>query len=199
MQGQRIGYIRVSSSSQNVDRQLDGVQLDMRYVDTISGKSAERPQLLIMLQYARSGDTVIVHALDRLARNLGDLRSLVKQLTDKGVTVQFLKENLIFSGNDSPMSMLLLNMLGCFAEFERTLILERQREGIAIAKAAGKYKGGQKKLLPAQILEIKSKIDLGISKSKLAREYKISRSLIYQVIRSARVEPPRIESAHGSV
>jgi DNA invertase Pin-like site-specific DNA recombinase len=195
MQGQRIGYIRVSSASQNVDRQLDGVQLDMRYVDTISGKSTERPQLLIMLQYARSGDTVIVHALDRLARNLGDLRSLVKQLTDKGVTVQFLKENLIFSGNDSPMSMLLLNMLGCFAEFERTLILERQREGIAIAKAQGKYKGGQKKLNSAQILEIKSKINLGLSKSKLAREYKISRSLIYQLIRSARVEPPRIESA----
>lgn len=199
MTGQRIGYVRVSSASQNIDRQLDGVQLDVRYVDTVSGKDTERPQLLIMLQYARSGDTVIVHALDRLARNLGDLRRIVKQLTDKGVTVQFLKESLTFSGNDSPMNMLLLNMLGCFAEFERSLILERQREGIAIAKAAGKYKGGQKKLNSAQILEIKSKIDLGLPKSKIAREYKISRSLIYHLLRSAPAEQSRTESALDSV
>ena len=117
--GQRVGYIRVSSLGQNPGRQLDGAGLDRVFTDTVSGKSADRPQLAAMLAFARDGDTVIVHSMDRLARNLEDLRRLVRELTGRGVRVQFVKEQLTFTGEDSPMATLLLSVLGAFAEFER--------------------------------------------------------------------------------
>jgi DNA invertase Pin-like site-specific DNA recombinase len=139
--GQRVGYIRVSSVGQNPARQLDGVELDRVFADTVSGKSATRPQLQAMLAYVRDGDTVIVHSMDRLARNLDDLRRLVRELTGRRVAVQFIKEQLTFTAADSPMVTLLLSVLGAFAEFERALIRERQLEGIALAKARGAYKG----------------------------------------------------------
>src|SRR5271170_7247718 len=139
--GQTVGYRRVSTLDQNTTRQLDGVELDRVFEDKLSGKDTNRPQLTAMLAHVREGDTVIVHSLDRLGRNLVDLRRIVSDLTERGVKVQFIKENLIFSGEDSPMSNLLPSMLGAVAEFERALILERQREGIAIAKRAGVYKG----------------------------------------------------------
>lgn len=116
MTGQRVGYVRVSSLDQNEDRQLESVELDRRFVDKVSGKDVNRPQLQEMMKYVREGDVVIVHSLDRLARNLADLLNLVEQLTVKGVTVEFVKEHLSFSGNDDPMSKLLLSVLGAFAE-----------------------------------------------------------------------------------
>ena len=139
--GQRIGYQRVSTVDQNTDRQLDGVELDKVFTDKASGKDANRPELHVRIEYVRDGDTLVVHSMDRLARNLEDLRRIVRELTGQGVRVEFVKENLTFAGDDSPMNTLLLSMLGAVAEFERSMILERQREGIALAKAAGKYKG----------------------------------------------------------
>ena len=134
MRGQRIGYVRVSSFDQNPERQLDQVQVDKLFTDKASGKDTQRPQLDALLSFAREGDTVVVHSMDRLARNLDDLRRLVQTLTRRGIRIEFVKECLSFTGEDSPMANLLLSVMGAFAEFERALIGERQREGIALAK-----------------------------------------------------------------
>ncbi len=145
MSGERVGYIRISSSDQNSERQLDNVRLNRCYTDTASGKNAQRPQLEALLDFVRSGDTVVVHSMDRLARNLDDLRHLVRCLTERGVKIEFVKEHLVFTGEDSPMAQL-ISVMGAFAEFERALIRERQREGIALAKQRGVYKGRKKAL-----------------------------------------------------
>ncbi len=134
MNGQKIGYKRVSTIDQNTARQLDGVPLDKLFEDKASGKDTNRPELQAALGYCREGDTLVVHSMDRLARSLVDLRGMVTKLTERGVAVEFVKENLRFNGDDSPMAILLLSLLGAVAEFERSLILERQREGIALAK-----------------------------------------------------------------
>ena len=146
MAGQRVGYIRVSSLDQHTDRQLDGIELDRVFTDTASGKDVSRPQLDALLGFVRDGDTVIVHSMDRLARNLDDLRRLVRGLTDKGVRVQFITENLTFTGDDTAMATLLLSVMGAFAEFERALSRERQREGIAKARLRGAYRGRKRSL-----------------------------------------------------
>jgi len=184
MKGQRIGYIRVSTTDQNTDRQLEGIQLDRTFTDKASGKDVQRPQLEAMLSHAREGDTVIVHSMDRLARNLDDLRQIVKKLTSRGVRIEFIKEALAFTGEDSPMSTLLLNMLGAVSEFERSLIKERQREGIAVAKAKGVYTGkGRKPTLSSeQVARLKELINVGVSKAKVARYFKISRVTVYQYL-----------------
>jgi DNA invertase Pin-like site-specific DNA recombinase len=132
MAGQRIGYIRVSSLDQNTQRQLEGVQLERIYTDKASGKDTRRPQLEELLRFLRDGDTLVVHSMDRLARNLDDLRSLVQKFTQKGVRIEFHKEQLVFTGEDSPLANLMLSVMGAFAEFERALIGERQREGITL-------------------------------------------------------------------
>ena len=132
--GQLVGYLRVSSLDQKELRQLKGITLDKRFVDKASGKDLQRPQLEQLISYVREGDTVICHAMDRLARNLDDLRKVVLGFTERGVHVRFVKENLTFTGEDSPMSHLLLSVMGAFAQFERDLIRERQRDGIALAK-----------------------------------------------------------------
>jgi len=177
--GQHVGYIRVSCVEQNTSRQLEGFQLNKTFTDRISGKSTDRPQLQACIEYVRDGDTLHVHSMDRLARNLDDLRRLVRQLNEKGVIVQFHKEALTFTGEATPMANLLLNMLGAVAEFERSLILERQREGIAIAKAAGKYRGGKPKLNTEQVAALKARIATGVPKAAVAREFSISRETLY--------------------
>ena len=134
MSGQRVGYVRVSSADQHADRQLDGVSVERTFVDRASGGDTQRPELEALLQFVRHGDTVVVHSMDRLARNLSDLLHLVQSLTARGVAVEFLKEHLSFTGEDAPMATLMLSVMGAVAEFERTLIRERQREGIALAK-----------------------------------------------------------------
>lgn len=122
MTGQRIGYSRVSSFDQNPQRQLEGITLDHIFTDKASGKDTARPELEALLKFVRLGDTVIVHSMDRLARNLDDLRRLVHLLTQRGIKIQFVKENLTFTGEDSPMATLLLSVMGAFAEFERALL-----------------------------------------------------------------------------
>ena len=120
----------------------------------------------------RQGDTVIVHSMDRLARNLEDLRAVVRTLTAKGVQVEFRKEGLVFTGEDSPMATLMLSVMGAFAEFERSLIRERQREGIALAKQRGAYRGRRRTLSPEQVQELAQRAAAGASKTALAREDK---------------------------
>ena len=151
--GKRVGYIRVSSLDQNTARQLEGAELDKTFLDKASGKDVKRPQLQAALEYLRDGDVLVVHSMDRLARNLVDLRTMVEALTGRGVRVQFVKENLIFTGDDTSAAKLLLNVMGAVAEFERSLLKERQREGIAIAKKAGVYKGRKPSLTPERVRE----------------------------------------------
>lgn len=177
--GQRVGYQRVSTVDQNTHRQLDGVELDKVFSDKASGKDTQRPQLAACLEYIREGDTLVVHSMDRLARNLEDLRRIVRELTGQGVQVQFMKENLTFAGDDSPMNTLLLSMLGAVAEFERSMILERQREGIALAKAAGKYKGRKASLTEEQAGELRARVAAGEAVAALAKEFGVSRQTIY--------------------
>jgi DNA invertase Pin-like site-specific DNA recombinase len=177
--GQRVGYQRVSTLDQNMARQLDGIELDKVFTDRASGKDTDRPQLARAIDYVREGDTLVVHSMDRLARNLEDLRRVVRELTAQGVRVEFSKENLTFIGDDSPMNTLLLSMLGAVAEFERSMILERQREGIAIAKAAGKYKGRKASLSQTQVSELRGRLVNGESVTALATEYGISRQTVY--------------------
>jgi DNA invertase Pin-like site-specific DNA recombinase len=177
--GQRIGYQRVSTLDQNTARQLDGIELDKLFTDKASGKDTDRPELARAVAYVREGDTLVVHSMDRLARNLEDLRRIVRELTSCGVKVEFVKESLTFAGDDSPMNTLLLSMLGAVAEFERSMILERQREGIAIAKAAGKYKGRKASLSQTQASELLERLTKGESVTALATEYGVSRQTIY--------------------
>src|SRR3954462_14529671 len=175
MLGQRIGYIRVSSLDQQVARQLEGIEVDKAFTDKASGKDTHRPQLDLLLSFVRTGDTVVVHSMDRLARNLDDLRRIVHTLTGKGVRIEFVHEHLSFTGEDSPMASLLLSVMGAFAEFERALIHERQREGIALAKQRGAYRGRKKALSAAEATKLRERITVGISKAKVAREFGISR------------------------
>lgn len=182
-QGQRVGYVRVSSEGQNTSRQLLDVHVDRTFEEKVSGKDTNRPQLEAMLAYVREGDEILVHSMDRLARNLVDLRRLVQQITQKGVKLTFAKEGMTFTGEDSPMSTLLLSMLGAFAEFERSLILERQREGIALAKQEGKYKGRKPSLSSSQAEQLCQRALAGEQKAKLAREFSISRETLYAYLR----------------
>jgi DNA invertase Pin-like site-specific DNA recombinase len=182
MTGQRVGYIRVSTLDQQSGRQLEGLELDRTFVDHASGKDAKRPQLEELLNFVRTGDTVIVHSMDRLARNLDDLRRIVQALTNKGVRIEFVKENLTFTGEDSPMASLMLSVMGAFAEFERSLIKERQREGIALAKRRGAYRGRKKSLSPQEVAELRQRVAAGISKAQVAREAGISRQTLYQYL-----------------
>lgn len=184
MQGQRIGYVRVSSLDQNPQRQLEHVDVGRVFTDIASGKDTQRPELDSLLTFAREGDTVVVHSMDRLARNLDDLRRLVQKLTKRGVHIEFVKERLTFTGEDSSMANLMLSVMGAFAEFERALIHERQREGIALAKKRGLYRGRKKALSPEQAAELRQRAAVGEQKAKLAREFGISRETLYQYLKT---------------
>lgn len=182
MSGKKIGYIRVSSFDQNPDRQLEGIELHKKFIDHASGKDTDRPALKELLNYVREDDIVIVHSMDRLARNLDDLRMIVQKLNTRNVEVHFIKESLQFTGEDSPMSKLLLSVMGAFAEFERSLIKERQKEGIAIAKQKGKYKGRTKSISSETLKQIEQEIINGKPKSRIAKEYNIARSTLYNYL-----------------
>ncbi len=187
--GQQVGYVRVSTVEQNTarqDEQLKGLNLDEIFTDHASGKDTARPQLQAALKHLRKGDTMIVYSMDRLARNLDDLRKIVKELTERDVSVQFIKESLTFTGEDSPMSNLLLSVMGAFAEFERSLIRERIKEGIAVAKTKGVYKGRKQSLDSARIsylIECDTKNNHK-GRTALAKEFGISRETLYQYIRT---------------
>ncbi len=182
--GQRVGYVRVSTLDQNTERQLEGVALDRLFTDKASGKDTDRPQLTAALEYVREGDTLVCHSMDRLARNVDDLRRIVRELTGRGVAVQFSKEVLTFTGEDSPMANLLLTMLGAVAEFERSLIKERQREGITLAKAKGVYRGRKPAMTSEQIeaLKVQDRERGGKNRAGLAKEHGISRETLYQYL-----------------
>jgi len=187
--GQRVGYVRVSSLGQCTDRQLDGVPLDETFTDRCSGRDTNRPALLALLNHVRAGDTMVCHSLDRLARNLTDLRALVTDLTARGVRVEFVTENLVFTGGDSPLQTLLLSMLGSVAEFERALIHERQLEGVALAKAAGRYKGGTPKLSSQRAAQLRERVAAGEPKAALAREFGLTRQTVYNYLAQAEPVP----------
>jgi DNA invertase Pin-like site-specific DNA recombinase len=180
--GKRIGYIRVSSIDQNTARQLDGVELDKVFTDRASGKDTNRPQLKAALDYLRDGDVLVVHSMDRLARNISDLLNTVQTLNDRGVVVEFVKEGLTFTGDDSAISKLMLTIMGGVAEFERAMIRERQLEGIAKAKQAGKYRGRQSTMIATQLKAIRDRAAAGENKSALAREFMLSRQTIYNIL-----------------
>lgn len=183
MPGQKVAYIRVSTVDQNTARQLDGMSFDKTYTDKASAKDTKRPALQECLDYIRDGDTLHIHSIDRLCRNLRDCQELLDSLASKGVTVQFHREGLTFNGNDDSMSKLMLQMMGAFAEFERNLLRERQAEGIAKAKAAGKYKGRKRALSTKQIQEIHQRLEKGEKKAALADEYKVSRQTLYTALK----------------
>jgi DNA invertase Pin-like site-specific DNA recombinase len=184
LKGQRVGYVRVSSFDQNPERQLEDVPLDKVFADKASGKDTQRPELAALLSFAREGDAVVVHSMDRLARNLDDLRRLVQGLTRRGVRIEFVKEHLTFTGEDSPMANLMLSVMGAFAEFERALLRERQREGIALAKKRGAYRGRRRALSPEQTTELRQRVAAGEKKAMLARELGVSRETLYQYLRT---------------
>ena len=184
--GKRIGYVRVSSVDQNDARQLDGMALDKTFTDKASGKDTNRLELQAMLDYAREGDHIYVHSMDRLSRSLRDLQEVVERLTGKGITVTFVKESLNFeppaTGADAhktAYSTLMLQLLGAVGQFERALIKERQREGIAIAKAKKLYKGRKPALDDIGVAKLKQMAADGSSKVKIAETFKISRASVY--------------------
>jgi DNA invertase Pin-like site-specific DNA recombinase len=179
MSGKNLGYIRVSSFDQNPDRQLEGLKLDKVFTDKASGSDTNRPQLKAMIDFIREDDKLFIHSMDRLARDLGDLRKIVNDFTSKGITIHFVKEGLTFTNEESPMSKLLLSVMGAVAEFERAIIKERQREGIEIAKRKGVYKGRKLKLNTEQIEDLMQRISLGIPKTKIAKDLGIKRSTLY--------------------
>lgn len=187
--GQTVGYVRVSSFEQNESRQLEGLELDRVFLDKASGKDIRRPQLEALLKYVRDGDMVACHSMDRLGRNLVDLRRLVTDLTARKIGVRFIKENLTLTGDDSPMATLLLNMMGSFAEFELAWSRERQREGIEVAKRAGIYKGRKRLLTPDRAAELSRRLGEGESKAALAREFGVDRTTVYRYIGRAAATP----------
>ena len=190
MSGQRIGYVRVSSFDQNPQRQLENISVDRIFTDKASGKNMRRPQLEALLAFARDGDAVIIHSMDRLARNLDDLRQIVQKLTGRGIRIEFVKEGLTFTGEDSPMAHLMLSVMGAFAEFEHTLLRERQREGIVLARQRGVYQGRRKALSADQITEIHNRISAGEAKTQVAREFGICRDTLYQYLQEERKLAP---------
>ena len=187
MNGQKIGYIRISTMDQNSERQLEGVVVDRIFFDKASGKDTKRPQLEELINFSRAGDIVFVHSMDRLARNLDNLRHIVQILTHKGVQINFIKEHLIFTGEDSPMANLMLSVMGAFAEFERSLIKERQLEGIALAKKRGVYKGRKRTLSDLEVSELKQRIETKETKTQIAHHFRISRETLYQYLRKIKV------------
>ena len=177
----RVGYKRVSSAEQNLARQDLG-DVERIFEDKISGKNTNRDALQEMIGFVRSGDEVIVHSIDRLARDLRDLQNIIQQLNDKGVGISFLSERLTFTGkSDDAMSKLMLQMMGSFAEFERNIIRKRQAEGIAKAKERGVYKGRAKSVSDGKIVALKAK---GYKVTEIAEEMGINRITVYRALRA---------------
>ncbi len=186
--GQDVGYIRVSSLLQNEQRQLEGIELDRTFTDKVSGKDRNRPELEQCMKHLREGDTLHVHSIDRLARNLKDLETLVTDLVNRGVSVKFEKEQLLFAGENSPMNTLMLQMMGAFAQFELSMIKERQREGIALAKKKGKQIGRKAKLSKDDVDAVLTLLHKGVSKKDIAQEMGVSRPTFYAFLEKHNVE-----------
>lgn len=183
--GVTVGYVRVSTADQNPERQLSALAgVDRTFTDRASGKNTDRPALAELLRYVREGDTVRVQSPDRLARSTTDLLALVKQLRDEGAAVEFTDNPEL--NTDTPQGELMLTILAAVAQFERAVARERQAEGIALAKAKGKYRGRKPALSAAQNGEVVARLTGGESVSALAREYGVSRQTIYNARAKAR-------------
>lgn len=178
-----FGYKRVSTILQNTERQLEGIKVDRMFEDKLSGKDLDRPQLTLLLSIIREGDVIHIHSMDRLARNVLNLLQIVKEINEKGCKIIFHTEHLTFEPNkNDPYQQLMMTMLGAVAQLERSLILQRQKEGIAIAKQKGKYKGGKQKLSPEQVVELKE-LAKTTSISGLAKHFGVSRPTVYQYLK----------------
>lgn len=178
-----VGYKRVSSAEQNLARQdLQGVE--KVFEEKISGKSAsDRPALQEMLSWVRDGDQVVVWSIDRLARDLRDLQDIISTLTSKGVSISFVSENLTFSANqDDPFAQLQLQMMGAFAQFERSIIKKRQAEGIAKAKVKGVYKGRKATIDRDKVKGLRAE---GLSTYKIAEQMGVSRMSVHRILNEA--------------
>lgn len=177
-----IGYRRVSTEDQNFDRQDLGA-VDKLFEEKLSGKSAkDRPALNSMMEWIREGDSVLVHSIDRLARDLRDLQTIIQTMNDKGVSITFKSENLTFSASsDDAFAKLQLQMMGAFAEFERNIIRKRQAEGIAKAKADGRYKGRPKTVDDAKVKELK---EAGMGATAIAKALGIGRATVYKSLQA---------------
>jgi len=186
---QTVAYVRVSTEEQHLDRQRASIteavgEPDRWFEDHCSGGSTNRPALSSMLSHVREGDEIVVPSMDRLARSVPDLYGLVDLLRERGVSVRFLKEGQTFDpGGASSMSRLLLGVLGAVAEFERSLIRERQAEGIAQAKAKGVYRGRSKALSPEQVEQARERVRAGVPLSRVARDAGVSRSVMYDAVK----------------
>ena len=184
MTGKRIGYIRVSTLEQNPDRQLEGITLDKKFIEYASGGHMARPQLDTMMDYIREDDIIFVHSMDRLARNVLHLRTLINQIMDKSASVKFLKENLIFNKDKSPVADLMLMIMGSVAEFELERIRERQREGIKLAKKNKKYAGAKRKLDDKKIALLKHRLaTTRDTMVKIAKDFGVHRATLYQYLK----------------
>tara|TARA_A100001391_G_scaffold149507_1_gene106978 strand:+ start:43 stop:591 length:549 start_codon:yes stop_codon:yes gene_type:complete len=177
----KVGYIRVSSADQNIERQLKSIECDKVFTDKLSGKDTNRPQLQAMLDFVREGDTIVAQELDRIGRNTEDLLRIVKYLLDKKVSIQFVTENLYFDAdNNNAFSELMLSMLSAIAQFERKRSKERQQQGIMIAKKKGKYKGRPRTLSDEQIVEIKTLLKQNVPKTEIAKRLNVTTRTIYR-------------------
>jgi DNA invertase Pin-like site-specific DNA recombinase len=181
MDARNIGYIRVSTTEQNTARQLVGVTLDRFFEEKVSGKDMNRPALQDCLAELRGGDILHVHEMSRLGRSLGDLLKIVERVKESGATVHFHKEGLTLGLDEKATDTLHFNVMAAFAQFERALIKERQAEGIAAAKAAGKHLGRPSALTPEQITDIRARAEAGVSKARIAADFGLSRAYIYRI------------------
>ncbi|WP_180835405.1 recombinase family protein, partial [Vibrio parahaemolyticus] len=179
-----FNYLRVSTKIQNTERQLNNVPCDRLFIDKASGKNTQRPELEALLRFIQPGDHINVHSIDRLARNLKDLRMLIDEVTAKKCSIQFHKENLLFTGEKNAFQDLMLNMLGAVAEFERAIINERRLEGIAKAKEKGVRFG--RKINIGRYSEINQLLDDGLSIRAVATQLQcgvstVQRAKAYQI------------------
>jgi DNA invertase Pin-like site-specific DNA recombinase len=182
MSGKLIGYIRVSTADQNPERQLEGIKLDKAFIEHASAKNLDRPQLKSLIDYVRDDDVIIVHSMDRLARNLTDLKNLVDNFIKRGIEVKFVKENISFTKKENAISNLTLSLMGAFAEFEYAMIRERQAEGIRIARMKGKYKGRKKKLDNEKIEILRERLKTREKRADIAKSLGISKQGLYNYI-----------------
>ncbi|MGO1600752.1 MAG: recombinase family protein [Brachybacterium sp.] len=183
---QRVAYVRVSSAGQNLDRQLEAVgEVDKIYSEYQSAAAAsERPELQKAIKYVREGDTLVVSSIDRLARSLRDMLTIMEELEQKGVTVEFCTQGLtVRPGGGDLTTRLILHIITAVAQSEREMIRERQAEGIAIAKKTpGKYPGRKRRLNSEQIREMRNAVASGVPKAQIARTYGISRNTLYRYL-----------------
>ena len=183
MKNQRIGYVRVSTPDQNPDNQLRNIELDKKFIDIATGKHQNRSGLIEMLNYVREGDEVFTEAIDRIARSVIDLNRIVQKLVEKNVIIHFLRENMKFGKEASAEMILRMNIMGSFAEFERNILRERQREGIANAKRLGLYKGRRKAFSPDEIKAIRDQAEMGVPKVVIAKRFRCCRETIYNYLK----------------